>query len=188
MRTVDALIHARDMFLSDPKSWTRGALHAKKAGKDCYCALGGISLVTGCIAPDGTRAPGVAVSCTSGPHAADVRPENTGYGDSDFYGINQLPAKTLLTYQRRGVHLKAALGAVRYLTAAVRKLYGEDVSIVVVNDHGGTYRPARADADGSQEAYNYGLIIRAFNLAIRNAKRRHINGDRKKAVAQTVSL
>lgn len=159
MRTVDALTAARDFFRYNPGAWTRAALARPKGDTTCFCALGGISLVTGCMTAGGYRQPKIAVSCVSGPWGANGKP----LADLSHQVIQQL--------RENGIELAAAVGAVKYLTAACEKLFQN--SIVEVND----------------SAYlGYDSIMRAFELAIKNAKRRHINGDRQKTSGQAVSL
>ncbi len=163
MRTVDALTAARDFFLYDPSNWTKASLALiKNNGKACFCALGGISLVTGCMTEGGARHPRVAVSSVSGPWGAETS-EYTGFRTE----FAQLPKHIINLLRDDGVELAAAVGAVKYLRAACEQLFRE-ASIVTIND----------DAN-----YGYADIMKAFDLAIKNAKRRHINGDRVKAVS-----
>lgn len=176
MKTVDALIAARDLFASDPTNWTRGGLRKRIGGKNCYCALGGISLVTGCISADGERAENVAVSCTEGPKGVT---SNEGWS---LMEIGELSQSVLLKFAAKNVHLLAAKGAIEYLSAACEQLFGEK-SIIHVNDVG----PNKGALTPSNAEVGYATIMKAFDRAIRNAKRRHITGDRKKAAVQAVA-
>lgn len=166
MKTVDALIAASDFFVANPGRWTRASLasHHNNRGDTCFCALGGISLVTGCLTPDGARANKVGVGVTSGPVSANV---GRGIYTNEYTPIEELSKRELAAFQAAGVHLLAARGAVKYANAASKVVFGEP-SIMEANDD--TLRGG-----------GYNTVIKILNLAIKNAKRRHINGDRKKA-------
>jgi hypothetical protein len=177
MKTVDALIAARDFFLNDPDAWTQAALHFQKSnGKHCFCALGGISLVTGCIGATGCQAGRVAVSCIAGPTGVAM----TGECGFIFYqNIEELPRAVTDGLAARGVHVVAARNAVRYANEAARSLYG---NAAVGRDGNGSIMVAN-------DQLGYDAVIACFNLAIKNAKRRHITGDRQKTKSvQAVSL
>ena len=168
MKTVDALIAARDFFVNNPDRWVQGALHRVKGSKDCFCALGGLSLVTGCMATSGARLGGVAISTIRGPYGLAGK----GIPLSAVRPAESLSQKVLNELISQGIHLKAASNAVSYLGAVAKNLYGQagtdtggGGSIMMVNDSVG-----------------YDGVIACFNAAITNAKRRHINGDRKKPV------
>ena len=165
MKTVDALIAARDFFVNNPDRWVQGALHRVKGNKDCFCALGGLSLVTGCMATSGARLGGVAISTIRGPYGIG----GAGVSATPVLYLSQKVLNELIS---QGIHLKAASNAVSYLGAVAKNLYGQagtdsggGGSIMMVNDSVG-----------------YDGVIACFNAAITNAKRRHINGDRKKPV------
>ena len=170
MKTVDALIAARDFFVNNPDRWIQGALHKVKGGKDCFCALGGLSLVTGCMATNGARLGGVTISTIRGPY---------GIGGADVKAtlVMYLSQKVLNDLVSHGVHLKAASNAVSYLGAVAKKLYGDS--------------GIRSDGHGSimtvNDSVGYDAVITCFNAAITNAKRRHINGDRRKKPVQAVA-
>lgn len=171
MKTVDVLIAARNFFINDPSRWTAGALHKLVDGKDCFCAIGAMSLVSGCISESGLRAQRVVVSCTLGP---------TGFINADYSRttpIAALSAKLLSDLEKDGIHLKAGAGAAKYLEAACRKLFGH--SVITVNDG------CTVSAHPRERTLGYQGIMKAFDLAIKNAKRRHITGDRKKSVKAT---
>ena len=177
MKTVDALIAARDFFINDPSRWTKGALHKVVNGKNCFCALGAVSLVSGCLNGDGARVPGVAVSCTFGP--IGFKEAGPAKFFTDATTINALSRKVLGDLEKYGIHLKAGAGAVKYLSAACHQLFGSTVNIVTVND-GRLWA-----SSGAEQGYGYNGIMKAFDVAITNAKRRHITGDRKKSVKAT---
>ena len=158
MRTVDALIAVRDLFIHDPQAWTQGVLtEVSESGKECFCVLGGVSKVTGCLPKRHSWNYGVGVSPTSGPYSA-----TEGGSDGKLVPIDQLSQRVVKEFAAQGIHLKAAVNAVRYLTAAASKLH--NTCALVVNDRHG-----------------FDAVLRVLDLAVRNAKRRHINGDRKKA-------
>ncbi len=159
MRTVDALIAARDFFTSDPCNWTHGGLSSVRGrgkNKHRFCAIGGISLVTGCLKENGLPARDVVVSSIAGP-----------IGVRDINGksipIGALPKEMLRLYSREGVELLAAHNAIRYAEVATRQLHGDDYDLVAVND---------------TAELGYPAILRILDTAIKNAKRRHIKGSR----------
>lgn len=170
MRTVDALIAARDFFVANPTRWTTGALVRESDHRPaCFCALGGIAKVTGCFDDNGNRpAAGIGMSCTNGPATGNSIP------------IPELSRVTLRQFQKAGADLAAAFNAVRYANAASGKLFPKskagtgtlkDGSIMIVND-----------TDG------YQATIQCFNLAIKLAKRRTIWGNAsRKPQAQAVA-
>lgn len=163
MRTVDVLTAAQNLF-SNKANWTSGALAGiNDDGEPCFCALGGVMNAGGCYDWNGSRAVlkrDLAVSSVAGLVGLWTR---TGFRQVDYAS-----RADLARFQARGIHAAATRNAIRYLGASVRRLSGNDnVSIVVANDSSG---------------FGYDFIMRAFDLAIKNAKRRHITGDRCKSV------
>lgn len=171
MRTVDVLVATKKFFSENPDQWTTGNLHAVRNAKNCFCALGGIALQSGCMSELGMQARNVFVSCTSGPVTAD--PNGPEAYNPVFSKIESLSKKAIKSYESKGIHLVAGAKATAYLARAVKDLFGETKLIVGINDN-----------------HNLGLpaIMKALDLAIARAKRRHIKGDKgrvraKRAVA-----
>ncbi len=86
-------------------------------------------------------------------------------------------SKLFAILESEGVHAKQVLTAIRYLNAAVVKVAGP-------RDHYNRIRPYEYNDSASHEQ-----VLAMFDLAIRNAKRRHIDGGTyasgvKKAVGQ----
>lgn len=169
MRTVDVLIAARDL-LSKKENWMTGSLgYTDGDGKSCFCALGATLKSGGCIVPpksNGRRhgeweaaAPTFEVSGTRGIS-----------GGTEV--VERSPLRVLQFFESQGIYLRSTAKAINYLTAAVAaESNGAVNEVFYANDH---------------KKFGYDFIMRAFDRAIRNAKRRHINGDRSKATAQAL--
>ncbi len=173
MRTVDALIAARDFFVSNPHRWTTGAIAVERAeGNVCFCALGGISKVTGCVSDKGEFAQNVSISCVNGPTGVYDRHRD------NYQPIGGLGRDTLNRFSADGIELAAAATAVKYANFAAAELFPNHSRADKV-EHTGTLMSVN-------DSVGYDAVIKCFDLAIKRATRRHINGDkpRTQAVAQ----
>ncbi len=161
MKAVDVLIDARDL-LSDQNNW--GTTRLCSDGK--FCANGAIDLTSGCLKLDGSRTgatvDGLYLEACGGVALWTSNPDN------HIVPIGTLSHQERVEYASVGAFPMALEKAYSYLTAASRKLYGK--AVYQVND-----RPL--------EGFGYPAIMKVFDLAIKNAKRRHINGDRQKPKA-----
>lgn len=181
MRTVDILIAARDL-LSDKSNWTQGTLYkysvAKK--KNCFCALGATVKAGGGLteASSGLNLrvrPEIFTSGSNGiggltPVATEMlgitSPTDDGY--VDVANVPSLPRAALKALEATGLYVTQTANAVRYLHAATKQVTnGEHHAVFVTNDD-------------RNKARAYDTIMKVFDRAIRNAKRRHVTGDRKK--------
>ncbi len=156
MRTVDLLMSAREL-LSDRSNWTQTALHNYFSNRDknCFCVMGSILKEGGALMPSTiggffyTRR-GAEVSSDGSLVAITVNGERVL-----SVNIDGLPTADLAILQMDGFYPKTILNAVRYLRAAA-----EDIHPAVVNDQ-----------------YGYDAVMTMLNIAIKNAKRRHVRGD-----------
>jgi hypothetical protein len=177
MRTVDILIAVHALF-SDKTNWTSGSLIDTYEGegdnrKSCFCALGGILKEGGILVPTHynpsqfTRRAGFYTESTVGL-AGFTSPD-----DGHFVSAHELPklSKSLiLKLEKSGAHVTQTVNAARYLQEAMNTLAAkrglQQRAIWKANDN-----------------FGYEFVMDALVLAIRNAKRRHVTGDRKKTVA-----
>lgn len=164
MRTVDVLLAARDLF-SNSSNWTSGQLVGINCdGTPCFCAIGGLMNAGGCYDKKLSRPQlkkDLSVSSTAGLIGVFTY-------DGGFQPVEQVSRAVLAKFEAQGVHAAATKNAIKYLGAAVVKLSSnKDLSIVGAND-------------SAYDGYGYSFIMRALDLAITNAKRRHIKGDRQK--------
>lgn len=184
MRTVDILAEVSSLF-ADKTNWGRGQLSALDGAtqKNCFCAMGGVMKEGGVLVESWndtsgcshfSAASGVSVGPTAG--IAGVRDDNNKftYGED----ILSLPSSFFSGLERRGVHLKATINALKYLEAAINAL-----SLKKKLSYCGIWIPIWK----ANDIYGYGFIMEALALATRNARRRHVNGDRKKANVQSVA-
>ncbi len=180
MKALDVLVAARAR-LSDKVNWTTGNLFApREAAKDgfCFCAMGatmkeGGLWTTQQIAGLQTLVPVVREG------EAKVVP-----GNVDVYigGYAEYPGEALLaciraqaavrnrifgTLAKAGFQANATINAIKYLSAAARQITKQsDYAPFEVNDNWGWEK-----------------TIQMFDLAIKNAKHRHINGKHSKKTA-----
>lgn len=172
MKTVDVL-RATLVLFSDPTNWATGQLRARKpdaeltdTGTDsfCFCALGGIIQSGGLFEEKyGTLRPKSDAEVDSCGGLVGVHVNGYIVHAKDFGALSQAVIKE---YASRGAHILATAKAQAYLQAAVNKLAGRHVAIYQANDEHETVN-----------GFGYNFIMRALKLAIRNAARRHINGD-----------
>ncbi len=174
MTALDILVAARDR-ISDMNNWTTGLLRAKsRLAKDGhkFCAIGatfyeggawcGSKLVTESLLDENPI--GYVRS------AAEQLQENM-YGDCLVsaelanQAIDSLSGVFSNIEKYRGFRGKQVIKALSYLQAASRQLGFNGV--VSLNDHDG--RP-------TEETHN--VVVKLFDRAIRNLKRRHIHGGR----------
>jgi len=176
MKAVDVLIQARK-FLSNRKNWTRYTMY-RSAGhpfqfsetgysfkEGSCCAIGAVALKSGCA---GKKYNGIRDSLDVGQRGYSVFVGEPGTILRPVRA-DEAPKGVIKSLLAEGVHLKAGDKAIKYLRAASIKLYNTD--IVSLNDDGA--EGAGYDAKSSHKA-----VLAAFDLAIKNAKRRHINGKR----------
>ena len=174
MRTVDILA-AATALLADKTNWGTGNLvdFNRMTNKSCFCAMGAILKEGGVLQPTnlacGKRfAP--ADECWVGNITGLAAVKVDGFYTYAL-NIHSLGRSVLSQFEGRGVYLTQTMNAMRYLREAVNQMLARNNSgprdIWSVND----------GADG------YNIIMEALRIATRNAKRRHITGDRKKAVA-----
>jgi hypothetical protein len=161
MRTVDVLIAAREL-IADKKNWTRGCLRAKRDGNACYCALGAVTKAGGVLDREDA-----VVSTTTG----FLGIENE---EDKIVDVSELGRAALAELEAAGVYAAQTINAQRYLQKAIDAIlpnysvvHKKNTMIYWFNDN-----------------FGHNAVMEAFDVAIRNAKRRHITGDRKKATAQ----
>jgi hypothetical protein len=181
MRTVDILLAVHALF-SDKTNWTMGSLidatDADPSGtKSCFCALGGILKEGGVLVPSSynpklfTRRPGFYTESTTGLAGF------TDPSDGHFVSVNELPKlskSVIIRLEKNGAHVQQTVNAIRYLQEAM---------FALANKRNLQARPIWKANDN----YGYEFVMDALALAIKNAKRRHVTGDRKKASAQATA-
>lgn len=189
MKTVEVLAATLALF-SDKTNWVHGKLITNRVVgtdendepivKPCFCAEGGIAMSGGMFEPDGRKGmlavkpkSCVLVSSTSGFYEAS---EN-GVTVSK-YSLPRTPRAILKRLEDKGIHVVATIKARDYLQQAIND--------VVAKKHPGA---GKYEIYVANDDLGYEFIMEALQLAVKRAKRRHINGDRKKntsvqAVAQ----
>lgn len=168
MRAVDILVAARTR-LTKYENWTTAALsnHSRSAdGGRCFCSLGATVHEGGGMKDDDL------VFNTVRETLDYELPEYTALAhlSYDFVCKTNEDTRRALTNLKlvsgllteAGFAAKSTLIAISYLQAAAKQMYGTHV--VLVNDG-----PGRSHK-------NHAAVLAMFDLAIKNAKRRHING------------
>lgn len=175
MRTVD-ILSAAQSFLSDKSNWGTGSLveFNEETQKNCFCALGSVLKAGGFLTgrPHPYRIGRLFFSAPKGVTVDSIHGIGGLVGETGEYvspvAFGRLSKRFLTKLaEEHGLHAAQTKNAIRYLQEAVQKLTGGTQLIWKANDSRG-----------------YDFIMKAFSLAIRNAKRRHITGDRKKASVQ----
>ncbi len=195
MKTVDVLLATIALF-SDRSNWTSSSLNDRKSittsdGKTeqlkdefCFCALGGI-LWSGGVYQEGEKFAN-GYKCLTVKPSLEVDPcgglSGLTVGDRFYHrdSLGLLPQAIIRTYAAMGAHVIATAKAQAYLQEAVNRLAGRRTNIYSANDGG-------ADVNGVRVG-GYDFIMMALNLAARNAKRRHIKGDRSKTNRRSVTV
>lgn len=184
MKAVDILVSARDRFLANRQNWTVGRLARKRTSADdgkCFCSIGGVlnagggftaemKLVTDIIAEDFRAKNHQVANKLNG-----VLFLINGKKDHDAaFGFISLINEQLT---ERGFAARSTITALSYLQGAAKAIGGEGSCIVGIND-------------GTPDCSNFGFnrVIAMFNLAIKNARRRHVNGQRYAKAAPSVTL
>lgn len=164
MNAVEILTAARTR-LSNPVNWTTGRLFRERAiAQDgfCFCSMGAVMKEGGAFTKDQltntlhpVRVPGVEVS-----------PGNTDLGVYTTEGSipteKSVTARLYRLLEEAGCHAKTTRTAIAYLNAAAKQATNNIWE-----------RPYELN-----DAYGHAKVLQMFDLAIRNAKRRHINGKR----------
>lgn len=180
MRTVDILVATIALF-SDKNNWTTGCLTDTRIVDEettdaCFCALGGLAKSGGCLqeSPRSTEKNRQYSAPEGIVMGGDTGVSGVRIGASTYVGVAnfaRLSRKEIARFASLGAHPVQVANAQRYLTEAIKSLLGYGRSIYAANDYIG-----------------YDFIMKALRLAAKNAKRRHITGDRKKAsTVQAVS-
>jgi hypothetical protein len=192
MRTVAVLIAAAAL-LSDKTNWTEGSLTGLFRDKDyvpqkpCFCALGAIAKEGGALVENETVAYGNRYKYAITRDGARLD-SCKGLVAVDGEAVEKLSRAKLKELAKVNFHPVATVKAQQYLLQAARDLFGD---IPDLND------VSRRTFKGETVTLGYEGVMKAFDLAIRRAKRRHINGDKGRTrkpkavqapVAQEVSL
>lgn len=173
MKAVDILTNARDRFLANRLNWTTGQLAHKRKGADegkCFCSIGGVlnagggyndklELVTDRIRQDGRLSHGTT------KYDCAVRLDGALFCTYESQREEAVSTIDVLKEElaKEGFAAKQTITALTYLQAAARQVGNADV--VSIND-------------SSKSNNNFERVITMFNVAIKNAKRRHVNGQR----------
>lgn len=186
MNALQILVDAHDRFARNRANWIQGRLSADRAsaeGGQCNCAIGGILRSGGGypVQEDGKPAT-EALPFSLGSKAKKyltLNPKEDNewlIASSIFSGapLSTLFIPTILddtahvikVMEKEGFAARSAIVALRYLAAACWNLFGERTGIISVND-----------GDGCA-FYSYDKVLKMYKLAIKNCKRRHVNGGR----------
>ncbi len=178
MNAVEILTSARDRFARNRRNWIAGALAAKRSDAEdgqCFCSVGGVLKAGGGLTINRWG----DVQSLTGVLATKVKDQQPdGYWKDDTFkayselsgnlcdGLAYAPVtldKTLSATikQLNKLGFKAKPTVTALIRAAARKLSG--LEIISFNDR-------------SEDQQTYQEVLGMFDLAIRNAKRRHVNG------------
>jgi hypothetical protein len=148
MKAIEVLTSARQL-LSNKKNWAQNGLRIEHDDRVCLCAVGALGVAAGVLDPNGgtTRA-GTRLGVIGGIH--DV------FNDA-FITVEREPLATLRRLEENGAHVRAYQKAKDYLDSAAESMFG--TAIIGVNDNWG-----------------YEATLETFDRAIRNIRRRHMNG------------
>lgn len=156
MRTVDVLTNARNV-IENRANWTQHVL----CKGHTFCAIGAIDVVSGILDPDAnnitkSRVKNIHPSVIGGVHLFE---DADGLMATELRHISSLSRAELKALAAQGAYPVQAEKAFRYLRAASFKLFNK--TPVGVNDELG-----------------HEAVLAMFDKAIKNAKRRQINGKR----------